>query len=65
MASASHFMGNLPVPKDECRRAIVARERESREQDITQVFIETPYRNDNCCSFLRGVFGQVALMRRQ
>jgi 16S rRNA (cytidine1402-2'-O)-methyltransferase len=40
------FHGYLPVPKDECRRAIVARERESREQDITQVFIETPYRND-------------------
>jgi 16S rRNA (cytidine1402-2'-O)-methyltransferase len=40
------FHGYLPVPKDECRRAIAARERESRDQDMTQVFIETPYRND-------------------
>jgi 16S rRNA (cytidine1402-2'-O)-methyltransferase len=40
------FHGYLPVPKDECRRAILKRERESREQDITQIFIETPYRND-------------------
>jgi 16S rRNA (cytidine1402-2'-O)-methyltransferase len=40
------FHGYLPVPKDECRRAIAMRERESREQDQTQVFIETPYRND-------------------
>jgi 16S rRNA (cytidine1402-2'-O)-methyltransferase len=40
------FHGYLPVPKDECRRAIAARERESREQDMTQIFIETPYRND-------------------
>jgi 16S rRNA (cytidine1402-2'-O)-methyltransferase len=40
------FHGYLPVPKDECRRAIATRERESREQDMTQVFIETPYRND-------------------
>ena len=40
------FHGYLPVPKDECWRALVARERESREQDMTQIFIETPYRND-------------------
>ena len=40
------FHGYLPVPKDECRRVIAARERESREHDMTQVFIETPYRND-------------------
>ena len=40
------FHGYLPVPKEECRRAIAARERESREQDMTQIFIETPYRNE-------------------
>jgi 16S rRNA (cytidine1402-2'-O)-methyltransferase len=40
------FNGYLPVPKDECRRSIVALERESREHDVTQIFIETPYRND-------------------
>jgi 16S rRNA (cytidine1402-2'-O)-methyltransferase len=40
------FNGYLPIPKDECRRAITACERESRERDLTQIFIETPYRND-------------------
>jgi 16S rRNA (cytidine1402-2'-O)-methyltransferase len=40
------FHGYLPVQADECRRAIAARERESRAQDMTQIFIETPYRND-------------------
>ncbi len=40
------FHGYLPVPQDECRRTIAARERESRAQDMTQIFIETPYRND-------------------
>ena len=40
------FHGYLPVPKEDCRRAIAARERESRDQDMTQIFIETPYRND-------------------
>jgi 16S rRNA (cytidine1402-2'-O)-methyltransferase len=40
------FHGYLPVAKDECRRAIAARERESRDEDMTQIFIETPYRND-------------------
>ena len=40
------FHGYLPVAQDECRRAIAAREHESRAQDITQIFIETPYRND-------------------
>jgi 16S rRNA (cytidine1402-2'-O)-methyltransferase len=40
------FHGYLPVAKDECRTVIAARERESRAQDMTQIFIETPYRND-------------------
>jgi 16S rRNA (cytidine1402-2'-O)-methyltransferase len=40
------FHGYLPVPAEDCRRAIAARERESREQNATQIFIETPYRND-------------------
>ena len=40
------FHGYLPAPRDACRRAIAVRERESRDQDITQIFIETPHRND-------------------
>lgn len=40
------FHGYLPVPKDECRRQIGKLERESKIADMTQIFIETPYRND-------------------
>ncbi|HUO44526.1 MAG TPA: SAM-dependent methyltransferase [Burkholderiales bacterium] len=40
------FHGYLPVPQAECRAAIIALERESRARDQTQIFIETPYRND-------------------
>jgi len=42
------------VPKDECRRAIVARERESREQDITQVlYRKRRIATINCCRLLQ------------
>ena len=40
------FRGYLPVPKDQCRSEIAKLERESRAHDMTQIFIETPYRND-------------------
>jgi len=40
------FHGYLPVPKDECRREISRLEHASRANDVTQIFIETPYRND-------------------
>ena len=40
------FRGYLPVPKDQCRSEIARLERESRARDMTQIFIETPYRND-------------------
>jgi 16S rRNA (cytidine1402-2'-O)-methyltransferase len=40
------FHGYLPVAKVECRREIARLERESRACDQTQIFIETPYRND-------------------
>ena len=40
------FHGYLPVPQDECRREIARLERESRSHDVTQIFIETPYRSD-------------------
>lgn len=56
------FQGYLPVPKDVCRRAIVARERESRAQDMTQIFIETPYRNDALLqTFLEACEGKTRL----
>jgi 16S rRNA (cytidine1402-2'-O)-methyltransferase len=40
------FHGYLPVNAEECRARLVALERESRQRDCTQLFIETPYRND-------------------
>ena len=40
------FHGYLPVPQDECRKEIARLERASRISDTTQIFIETPYRND-------------------
>ncbi len=46
------FHGYLPVPKDECRREIGRLERASSAADATQIFIETPYRNDALLSVL-------------
>lgn len=50
------FHGYLPVQADGCKQEIAKLERESRERDMTQLFIETPYRNDalfatllDCC----------------
>jgi len=40
------FHGYLPVDAAEREQAIRALEQRSREQDETQVFIETPYRNN-------------------
>jgi 16S rRNA (cytidine1402-2'-O)-methyltransferase len=40
------FHGYLPIAKDDCRRSIIRLERESRASNTTQVFIETPYRNE-------------------
>jgi 16S rRNA (cytidine1402-2'-O)-methyltransferase len=40
------FQGYLPVKTPECRARLLALERESRLSDTTQIFIETPYRND-------------------
>jgi 16S rRNA (cytidine1402-2'-O)-methyltransferase len=40
------FHGYLPVAKPECRREITRLERASRASGTTQIFIETPYRND-------------------
>lgn len=39
------FNGYLPIKENELIREIKKIERESRSEDITQIFIETPYRN--------------------
>ena len=40
------FHGYLPVAADDCKNRIALLEKESQERDVTQIFIETPYRND-------------------
>ncbi|MCR5002943.1 MAG: SAM-dependent methyltransferase, partial [Bacteroidales bacterium] len=40
------FCGYLPAKTDERRKAIAAIERRSAAEKQTQIFIETPYRND-------------------
>ena len=46
------FLGYLPVPKDACRREIGRLERASRADNTTQIFIETPHRNDALLAML-------------
>lgn len=41
------FHGYLPVDKAERSRVIAELERESRQRKMTQIFIETPYRNQS------------------
>ena len=41
-----HFHGDLPIAPAERQRRIKALENDSRKQDCTQIFIETPYRNN-------------------
>lgn len=40
------FLGYLPVHEDERRQAILSLEKESRTTGETELFIETPYRNN-------------------
>lgn len=40
------FNGYLPIETSERKRALKALEKVSKEKDQTQIFIETPYRND-------------------
>jgi 16S rRNA (cytidine1402-2'-O)-methyltransferase len=40
------FNGYLPIPHNDCRKEISRLERASRSSDMTQIFIETPHRND-------------------
>ncbi|NNK11409.1 MAG: SAM-dependent methyltransferase, partial [Flavobacteriaceae bacterium] len=40
------FHGYLPIETSERKKSLKSLERESRERNQTQLFIETPYRND-------------------
>jgi 16S rRNA (cytidine1402-2'-O)-methyltransferase len=46
------FNGYLPIDSKESQEAIKGYEKESRSKRQTQIFIETPYRNNSCVSNL-------------
>ena len=46
------FNGYLPIDKQACKQAIKNVERLSVNNDQTQIFIETPYRNSRCLELL-------------
>jgi len=49
------FNGYLPIDKGERKRAIKDLEKLSRDKDQSQIFIETPYRNEKMLDDLRSV----------
>ena len=56
------FNGYLPIDPSERKKKIKALERLSFEQDQSQIFIETPYRNDKMFSDLKATLsGQTKL----
>lgn len=46
------FHGYLPIDKKECAARIRALEQQSARENRTQIFIETPYRNENLWKML-------------
>ena len=46
------FNGYLPIDKHECKKAIKNFEQISSNNNQTQIFIETPYRNNRCFELL-------------
>lgn len=48
------FHGYLPIDAKECGHVIRDLERESRQKNQTQIFIETPYRNNHLKDLLLG-----------
>ena len=56
------FQGYLPVDQNERDRKIKELELQSRKQDMTQIFIETPYRNEKMMdSLLKNLSGETLL----
>ena len=56
------FNGYLPIDSKEISKSIKEMERESRNRDQTQIFIETPYRNNTLLQHLiRNLSGDVQL----
>lgn len=56
------FNGYLPIDKQECKSKIKALERRSLEENQAQIFIETPYRNNQLLdTFLKVLHPQTML----
>lgn len=49
------FNGYLPIDKSERKKAIKEYERLSKDKDQSQIFIETPYRNDKLLADLKTI----------
>jgi 16S rRNA (cytidine1402-2'-O)-methyltransferase len=56
------FHGYLPIEAKETAKSIKEFERESRQKNQTQIFIETPYRNNNVFSMLKANLGDQTLL---
>jgi len=56
------FNGYLPIDSNEKKRAILELEKRSLKYGQTQIFMETPYRNDKMLEFLLKVLGQETLL---
>ena len=56
------FHGYLPVEKPELVAALKELERQSRRMDQTQIFIETPYRNDSTLATMLETLGDGTLV---
>jgi|SRR5215831_19086754 len=56
------FHGYLPVPKSELVATLKELERQSRRLDQTQIFIETPYRNESTLETMLQTLGNDTLL---
>lgn len=56
------FHGYLPIEAKEAAKTIKEFERESKRKDQTQIFIETPYRNNNVFTLLKANLGENVLL---
>ncbi len=56
------FHGYLPIEAKEAAKAIKEFERESKQKNQTQIFIETPYRNNNAFTVLKANLGENVLL---
>lgn len=56
------FHGYLPIETMEAAKSIKEFERESKQKNQTQIFIETPYRNNNVFTVLKANLAENALL---